>query len=142
MRDDTGVYEGYVMPIHYDSLISKLISWGGSREEAIDRMRRALDEYLVEGLPTTISFLRRVMDHPEFLAGRLHTRFIEAMNGGPPAGAEGPDSTEDLAAIAVALAATGPRGSPAAEGTSAWSDRAGRSAWKLAGRRRQIEDRL
>jgi acetyl-CoA carboxylase biotin carboxylase subunit len=142
VREDTGIFEGYEMPIHYDSLISKLISWGESRDEAIDRMRRALDEYLVEGLPTTLSFLRRVIDHPEFLAGRLHTGFIESMNGGPPAGGEGPDTAEDLAAIAVALAATSPRASHAAKNAPGGIDRPGRSAWKQAGRRRQIEDRL
>ncbi|HXI02712.1 MAG TPA: acetyl-CoA carboxylase biotin carboxylase subunit, partial [Candidatus Saccharimonadales bacterium] len=106
VRDDSGVYEGYTMPIHYDSLISKLITWGGDREEAIDRMRRALDEYFIEGFPTTIGFLRRVMDHPEFLAGRLHTRFVESMNGGPPDRARDGDAVTDMAAIAAALAST------------------------------------
>ncbi len=144
VRDDSGVYEGYSMPIHYDSLISKLIVWGATRDEAIDRMRRALDEYLLEGIPNTIAFLRRVMDHPEFRAGRLHTRFIESMNGLPPRGAESHDRTEDLAAIAAALASAPGRGlaRPGGEGRPGRGGRSEGGPWKLAGRRRQIEERL
>ncbi len=142
VRDDSGVYQGYVMPIHYDALISKLITWGSTRMEAIDRMRRALDEYLVEGIPTTISLHRRVMDDPDFLAGRLHTRFLESMNGGPPPEGAPSGSLEDLASIAVALASAAPPrdGREGGEGTR--ESAAGRSGWKLAGRRRQLEERL
>jgi acetyl-CoA carboxylase biotin carboxylase subunit len=143
VRDDTGIYEGYTMPIHYDSLISKLVVWGATRGEAIDRMRRALDEYLLEGVPTTISFLRRVMEDPRFRAGELHTRFIESMNGGPSENVEDATMASDIAAIAAVLASA----SPGLNGASGGSLGAGQapvlrpSAWKLAGRRRQIEDR-
>jgi len=77
IRDDGGVYQGYRVPVHYDPMISKLVSWGASREEAIARMRRALDEYRIEGIRTTIPFHRRVVRHPAFLAGDLDTAFIE-----------------------------------------------------------------
>jgi len=144
VREDSGVYEGYVMPVHYDALISKLIAWAPTRDEAIDRMRRALDEYLVEGIPTTIVFHRRVMDEPDFREGRLHTRFVEGMNGHPREGAAIPGEMEDIAAIAVALTAQGPP--PSSESRTAGSaGRAGAqidSQWKRAGRLRQLEDRL
>jgi acetyl-CoA carboxylase biotin carboxylase subunit len=143
IREDGGVYEGYAMPIHYDALLAKLIAWGASRPEAIERMRRALDEYVVEGIPTTIGFHRRVMDEPDFVAGRLHTRFVEGMDGTPPDGAAVPDPLEDYAAIAAVLAAAAPARAAAGEaGAAARAGPRGGSAWKLAGRRRQLEERL
>jgi acetyl-CoA carboxylase, biotin carboxylase subunit len=77
IRNDTAIYRGYEIPIDYDPLISKLISFGGNRDEAIRRMLRALAEYRVGGVPTSVSFLRRLIAHPEFVAGRLHNRFLE-----------------------------------------------------------------
>lgn len=144
VRDDTGIYEGYTMPIHYDSLISKLIAWGGSRSEAIDRMKRALGEYLLEGVPTTIGFLQRVLEHPEFRAGRLHTRFIESMDGGSGESGDTEEGAADLAAIAAVLCSTNHGGVGAGDGTAGRQrpETSPHSAWKLAGRRRQIEDRL
>ena len=88
VRDDTGVYEGYEVPIHYDPLIAKLITWGESRGEAIQRMRRALQEYTIVGIQTTIPFHRRVMEDPKFLAGEVDTTYVEAMLAAlpPPSG--------------------------------------------------------
>ena len=77
IRYDGGTYAGYTVPVHYDALISKLCAWGSDRTEAIARMSRALDELRIEGVPTSVSFHRRVMAHPAFRAGELHTRFIE-----------------------------------------------------------------
>lgn len=77
IRDDSGVYEGYEVPIYYDPLISKLIVWGRDREEAIQRMTRALGEYQVRGIKTTLPFHQRVMLHPDFVAGSIHTHFVE-----------------------------------------------------------------
>jgi len=79
VRDDTGVYEGYEVPVHYDPLIAKLITWGESRAEAIQRMRRALQEYIIIGIQTTIPFHRRVMEDPGFLAGEVDTTYVDAM---------------------------------------------------------------
>jgi acetyl-CoA carboxylase biotin carboxylase subunit len=139
VRDDSGVYEGYVMPLHYDSLISKLVVWGATREEAIARMRRALDEYLIEGVPTTIGFHQRALRDERFVRGELHTGFVQEMDpapGGDPADAAAAEM-EDLAVIAAALATQG-RPSPPEGANGA----AGRGAhWKLAGRRRHMEDR-
>ncbi len=77
VRIDSHLYPGYTVPPHYDSLLAKLIVWGKTREEAIIRARRALDEYVIEGLPTTIPFLRRLLDHPCFVRGEAYTRFIQ-----------------------------------------------------------------
>jgi acetyl-CoA carboxylase biotin carboxylase subunit len=77
VRYDGGVYGGYTVPVHYDPMLAKLITWGGDRNEAAARMVRALDELRVDGVKTSIAFHRRVMTHPAFLAGELHTGFLE-----------------------------------------------------------------
>jgi len=77
VRDDSGVYEGYTVPRFYDTLISKLIVWGADREAACERMARALAEYRVLGVRTTIPALARIVSHPDFRAGRLSTAFLE-----------------------------------------------------------------
>jgi acetyl-CoA carboxylase biotin carboxylase subunit len=76
IRDDSGVMQGDEVSIHYDPMISKLAAWGSTRSEAIDRMRRALDEYAVGGINTTLPFFREVVRDQEFIAGRLDTGFI------------------------------------------------------------------
>lgn len=77
IRVDTAIYAGYQVPAHYDSLIAKLIAWGNSRDEAIMRMRRALDEFVVEGVPTTIPFHKKVLDNAFFRRGEVYTNFIQ-----------------------------------------------------------------
>ncbi|MEX1244182.1 MAG: acetyl-CoA carboxylase biotin carboxylase subunit [Thermoanaerobaculia bacterium] len=77
VRVDTAAYQGYLIPPHYDSLIAKLIVWGRDREEAIGRGRRALDFFVIEGIKTTIPMHRRILDDPDFIAGRLSTHFME-----------------------------------------------------------------
>jgi acetyl-CoA carboxylase biotin carboxylase subunit len=77
VRVDSHLYPGYEVPPYYDSLLAKLIVWGKTREEAITKTRRALDEFIIEGLPTTIPFLRRLIDHPGFVKGETYTRFIQ-----------------------------------------------------------------
>ena len=77
VRLDTAAYQGYLIPPHYDSLIAKLIVWGRDRAEAISRGRRALDFFVIEGVKTSIPLHRRILDDPDFVAGRLSTRFME-----------------------------------------------------------------
>jgi acetyl-CoA carboxylase biotin carboxylase subunit len=77
VRVDSYMYTGYEVPPHYDSLLAKLIVWGNTREEAIEKARRALDEFIIEGLPTTIPFLKRLLAHPGFVSGETYTRFIQ-----------------------------------------------------------------
>ena len=77
VRNDAGVYRGFEIPIFYDSLISKLVTWGSDREHARRRMLRSLDEFVLEGPRQNIAFHRWLLAHPEFAAGRLSTRFLE-----------------------------------------------------------------
>ncbi len=77
IRVDTHVYTGYAVPPFYDSMIAKLIVHGRDRGEALAKMRLALDTFVVEGVTTTIPFLRKLMDHPKFVAGDVHTKFLE-----------------------------------------------------------------
>ncbi len=80
VRVDTAIYSGYVIPPHYDSLIAKLIVHGKDRAEAIAIMRRALDEFIIEGINTTIPFHQRVMRNPDFISGNFDVTFIEKIN--------------------------------------------------------------
>ena len=83
VRLDTHVYAGYSIPPNYDSMIAKLITTAQTREEAISKMKRALDEFVIEGIKTTIPFHRQLMDHPDYVSGNYTTKFMEdfKMNG-------------------------------------------------------------
>ncbi len=77
VRIDSHLFTGYEVPPHYDSLLSKLVVWAETRNEAIARMQRALEEYVIEGLPTTIPFHQRLLKHEGFIRGDTYTRFIQ-----------------------------------------------------------------
>ncbi|HKE90243.1 MAG TPA: acetyl-CoA carboxylase biotin carboxylase subunit [Gemmatimonadales bacterium] len=77
VRVDTHIYAGYTVPPYYDSLLAKVIVHGNDRDEAIARMRQALDSFIIEGVTTTIPFLGRVMRHPDFVSGKVDTKFLE-----------------------------------------------------------------
>ncbi len=80
VRLDTHVYNGYIIPPHYDSMIAKLITTAQTREEAINKMRRALDEFVIEGVKTTIPFHRKLMDDPNYISGDYTTKFMESFS--------------------------------------------------------------
>ncbi len=80
VRLDTHVYSGYSIPPHYDSMIAKLITTAQTREEAINKMKRALDEFLIEGIKTTIPFHRKLMEHPDYISGNYSTNFMESFS--------------------------------------------------------------
>ncbi|MBB4118498.1 acetyl-CoA carboxylase biotin carboxylase subunit [Mesonia hippocampi] len=77
VRIDTHVYSGYIIPPNYDSMIAKLITTAQTREEAINKMKRALDEFIIEGVKTTIPFHRQLMEHPDYISGNYTTKFME-----------------------------------------------------------------
>ena len=77
VRVDTHIYAGYVVPPFYDSLLAKLIAWGNTREEARMRAYHALEEFILEGVPSTAPFLRRMLAHPDFISGKIDTGFVE-----------------------------------------------------------------
>ena len=79
VRFDTHIFAGYTIPSYYDSLIGKLICHGNSRQEAIARMKHALEEIVIEGIPTTIPLHQKIMDNKKFIAGNISTHFIEEM---------------------------------------------------------------
>ena len=76
VRLDDFVYDGYEIPIYYDNMFAKLIVWGENREQAIQRMIQAIDNFTIEGVPTTLDFGRFVMQHPKFVEGDFDTNFI------------------------------------------------------------------
>ncbi|TNF28195.1 MAG: acetyl-CoA carboxylase biotin carboxylase subunit, partial [Bacteroidetes bacterium] len=78
IRVDSHIYAGYTIPPNYDSMVGKLITVAQTREEAIAKMRRALDEYVIEGIKTTIPFHRKLMDDPNFIKGNYTTKFMES----------------------------------------------------------------
>ena len=77
VRVDTHVYAGYSIPPNYDSMIAKLITTAQTREEAISKMKRALDEFVIEGIATTLPFHIQLMNHPDYIAGNYTTKFME-----------------------------------------------------------------
>jgi acetyl-CoA carboxylase, biotin carboxylase subunit len=135
VRDDGGVYEGWEVPIHYDPMISKLIAWGATRDQAIVRLQRALGEYQVGGIRTTIPFFQAVLQDDEFRGGEIDTgfigRFLERKTGPKTATAENTLSEEELAAaFAAALSYAGRQ---ANADTSALPETRSHR-WKMAGR--------
>lgn len=82
VRVDTAIYSGWVLPPHYDSLIAKLIVHGKDRKDAITKLRRALNEFIIEGIKTTIPFHLKIIDNPDFLSGNFNTGFLEKNNIG------------------------------------------------------------
>jgi acetyl-CoA carboxylase biotin carboxylase subunit len=104
VRDDSGAYEGGEVPIFYDPMISKLITWGDTRDHALQRMRRALDEYEVRGIRTTIPFFKWILEDEDFRGGRFDTSFIDRKLGSNGAALQKIAAEhEDLAAIAAAV---------------------------------------
>ena len=102
VRDDSGVYAGASVPVHYDPLVSKLVAWAETRGAAIARMRRAIAEYRVVGIRTTLPFFDRVLRDPGFVAGDFDTSFVATLL------ARGDERTErpaEVAAIAAAIRA-------------------------------------
>ncbi len=107
IRDDSGAGPGWDVPIYYDPMISKLVAWAEDRPRAIARMRRALREYVVAGIKTTIPFFTWLLDQPEFISGRVHTTYLDEVlrsrNG--RSFIEPTADTEDIATVAAALQA-------------------------------------
>jgi acetyl-CoA carboxylase biotin carboxylase subunit len=139
VRDDSGVYEGWNVPIFYDPMISKLVAWGATREEAIARMKRALGEYQVGGIRTTIPFFLSVLDDGEFARGEIDTdyiaRFLERRKAGDATQNGGGDARLAAAIVAAINFTKQSKAKPAA----APAERS--SKWKLAGRIASLNNR-
>jgi acetyl/propionyl-CoA carboxylase alpha subunit len=131
IRVDSGIAPGSEVTIHYDPLLAKVVTWGGGRREAIERMREALSRTVVLGVVTNLARLRAIVEHPAFEAGALHTGFIDEHLGElsphacPPADA--------VAAVAAVLRRRPGRGrspSPASPVADPW---ASLGAWRIGG---------
>jgi acetyl-CoA carboxylase biotin carboxylase subunit len=141
IRVDGGVYQGAVVTVNYDPMVAKLIAWGRDRPEAIDRLRRALQEFVVKGIKTSIPFHLRVLRHPRFLEGRYDTGFIDQhMDGGK--GAPEADGEERRVALMIAAIAAYRRDKERAERTVYRPGGGGGSGWQGFGRRSQMRGGL
>jgi acetyl-CoA carboxylase biotin carboxylase subunit len=128
IRDDSGVYEGAEVPVHYDALISKLVAWGADREQALGRLERALAEYTVLGIRTTLPFFRRLLRDAEFRAGTFDTGFAERLLAAPQ---EQRDRPWQAAVVAAAIRAYEERRAARASAPPAAGH--GGSAWRQQG---------
>ena len=139
IRDDSGIESGQSVPIFYDPMISKLVAWAENRPRAIDRMRRALAEYVIAGIKTTVPFFTWLLDQPEFGSGWFHTSYLDETlqaRGGRPF-VQPSAEAEELAAIAVVLRAALSPGAATLDtaGVPAAGIRAWRSQARLEGLR-------
>jgi acetyl/propionyl-CoA carboxylase alpha subunit len=127
VRVDSGIYEGFEVPVYYDPLIAKLLVWAPTRQEAIARMKRALNEYRIRGIKTSIPFHLIVMDNPKFVAGDYDTTFIDRVLGK----VEYKKKNHEVAAIAATI-----RKVLAEQQTTVIEKKRepGINPWKLAGR--------
>jgi acetyl-CoA carboxylase biotin carboxylase subunit len=130
VRDDSGVYEGAEISVYYDPMISKLIVWAPTRDQAIERMARALGEYRVGGIKTNLAFHRRVMKNEDFRRGRYDTSFIEGHKAEllRPLELDEGDAQLDAVLAAAAMHALG--ASPVTQGVGAVPPSTERSAWQ------------
>jgi acetyl-CoA carboxylase, biotin carboxylase subunit len=137
IREDSGIYEGWVVPVDYDPMLSKLIAFAPTRELATARMLRALDEYVIGGIRTNLSLFRRILNDPDFRAARIDTGYLDRLLAAPPPAepATTPDGHATLPAVAAAALFEATKvtnnGSPLHNGTAP-------SPWKAAARREAV----
>jgi acetyl-CoA carboxylase biotin carboxylase subunit len=137
IRRDSGMYEGWSVPIDYDPLLAKLIGYGTDRNQAISRLTRALNEYFVGGIKTNISLFRRILRDPDFRAARLDTGFLDRMLKRPEDKKLDSKAAEVAAIAAGMFAALGVAAAAAGEGAAGCGsvDDNPASNWKTVGRR-------
>jgi acetyl-CoA carboxylase biotin carboxylase subunit len=143
VRVDSGIYDGMSVPLYYDPLLAKLICWGQDREQAIARMKRALEEYTIAGVRTTLPFTAWILRHPRFIAGDISTDFIaeewrpeESEQGRSTISTEnGSPTPEVIAALAAALAAQDQDAAAAAQRSPVGGNGVDGSRWRTVARR-------
>jgi acetyl-CoA carboxylase biotin carboxylase subunit len=145
IRRDSGMYEGWTVPMDYDPLLAKLIGYGTDRDQAISRLTRALDEYFVGGIKTNLSLFRRILRHPDFRAAKLDTGFLDRMLKEKEAAADSPPDAKEaeIAVIAAGMfAVLGPtaavRGERTLADNSAASNSNSTSNWKNTARKEAL----
>ena len=143
IRRDSGMYEGWTVPMDYDPLLAKLIGYGTDRDQAIGRLTRALNEYFVGGIKTNISLFRRILSNSDFRAAKIDTGFLDRLlkEKDQSADIQADAQTTEVAVIAAGIfAALGPTGAGAGEGVSSGSaDKPPAvSKWKIAAQREAL----
>jgi acetyl-CoA carboxylase biotin carboxylase subunit len=145
IRRDSGMYEGWTVPMDYDPLLAKLIGYGSDRDQAIARLSRALNEYFVGGIKTNLSLFRRILQHPDFRAAKLDTGFLDRMLKEAAGSATEPQPDHDAAEVAAVAAgifaalATGSGASAAAVQNDSYGKTPSRSNWRAAARLESLE---
>jgi len=134
IREDSGVYEGWTVPLDYDPMLSKLIAYAPERSVALARMQRALDEYFIGGIKTNLPLFRRILENPEFAAARIDTGFLDRLLAVPQAAGHA-DAVAEIAAVSAALfAATAAPAGNGRNGGSRAVQTGGGSAWQRTAR--------
>ncbi len=147
IRRDSGMYEGWTVPIDYDPLLAKLVGYGETRDDAINRLLRALYEYFVGGIKTNISLFRRILKDPDFRAGKLDTGFLDRLLAQPVA--ETDERRPLIAAMGAAIFATlepsatlpGANGGAVIASSNGASSQPEVSGWRRAGRMEALRER-
>ena len=136
IRRDSGMYEGWTVPLEYDPMLAKLIGYGTDRQQAVGRLLRALNEYFVGGIKTNISLFLRILSDPDFQAGKLDTGFLDRLLAREtPVSADGNSEIAAIAAGIFAVLDSAPNSSQVSTGTlSPSSNGMAPSTWKKAGR--------
>jgi acetyl-CoA carboxylase biotin carboxylase subunit len=144
VRVDGGVYQGATVTVNYDPMVAKLVVWGATREESVHRLRRALQEFVVKGIKTSIPFHLKVLRHPKFVEGDYDTGFIDDHMAGGKGTLEPPGDERQTALVLAAIAAFRRDKARAERVSGPGGDQAGANtnAWKAFGRRRQMGGRL
>ena len=137
IRTDGYAYEGYEIPLYYDPLISKLVAWDKTREEAIGRMKRALHEYKIGGVKTSINFLERVMGNKTFIEGKYDTHFIDENIDSLVASSDGRSKIDEDLAIITAFVDYHEKLSKS-QALKPYQSNGGRSPWKHFGRKKGV----
>jgi acetyl-CoA carboxylase biotin carboxylase subunit len=135
IRDDSGVYAGYTVPMAYDPMISKLSVWAPTRREAVLRMRRALSEYVLKGITTNLRYLRHILEHPTFVNGDYDTGFLGREHAALLGTPEPSLDHASLLAAAVYAHHRAEKQAATVAPASATSSPGGRSSWRSGGRR-------
>jgi acetyl-CoA carboxylase biotin carboxylase subunit len=117
IRVDSGVYSGWTVPLEYDSLLAKLVGYGETREQAVRRLLRAMDEYTIAGIKTNLSYLRQLLESPEFRRGELHTGFLDDFRAGP---SQADEETRSAVALAGWAESTRTARKPIPSTSGAW----------------------
>jgi acetyl-CoA carboxylase biotin carboxylase subunit len=143
VREDSGVYQGWTVPLDYDPMLSKLIVYAADRRSAIARMQRALDEYFIGGIKTNLPLFRRILEHPDFIAARIDTGFLDRLLATRAEVPSGSDALAEIAAVSAALfAATTPVKNGQNGNSVSTSERpADASAWKRTARSEGVRNK-